>query len=252
MNKEMKKLKKLGAENEFNFFLSKDKEVSLLYMPGVFKPNTTSQLLIDAVTNRVHEKVATLDLGSGTGIVGLALHLEGLVKGSLCASDLSDLAVELTKKNLDRYECNHTVRKGSLFEPWEGHKFDLIVDDISGISSKIAEISPWFPGVPCDAGNDGADLISEIIVNAHKYLNKDGRLFFPVLSLSNVSRIKTQACKCFRVVEMVARIEWPLPSELLIYKPLLKELAANGDIQLEEKFGMVVCYTEVYSATEPI
>jgi len=32
---------------------------------------------------------------------------------------------------------------------------------------------------------------------------------------------------------------------------LLQELSAKGSIKLEERFGMVLCYTEVYLAREP-
>ena len=31
--------------------------------------------------------------------------------------------------------CKVNVRKGSLFEPWHQEKFDLIIDDISRVSS---------------------------------------------------------------------------------------------------------------------
>ena len=153
--------------------------------------------------------------------------------------------------NFERYSCPADVRQGSLFEPWQGQRFDVIVDDISGIAQEVADVSPWFHGVPCDTGKDGTDLVLNIISNAPQYLNEGGCLFFPVLSLSNVQLLLRVARENFASVERVGRQGWPLPSELKMHMPLLRRLHAAGSIKLEEKFGMVLCYTEAYCATNP-
>ena len=227
-------------------------EISLVTTAGVFSPNTTTELLINAVKKTILKPVKGLDLGCGTGVVGLALWLEGLSKEPICASDLSESAVLCSQENFKRYECEADVRRGALFEPWDNEKFDLIIDDISGISQDIASISPWFGGVPCDTGSDGTDLILNILRNASKFLAKDGHFFFPVLSLSNVDSLLRVAKENFSTVELIERQDWPLPKELESHIPLLKELSAKGSIQLEERFGMILCFTEVYLAKDPI
>ena len=168
------------------------------------------------------------------------------------ASDLSKPAVICSRHNFERYKCLADVREGTLFEPWLGKKFDVIVDDISGIARSVAEVSPWFQGVPCESGEDGGDLVVDIIRNASEHLEKDGHFFFPVLSLSNVDRILQVANECFDTVERVGRQDWPLPVELKEHVPLLRKLQENGSIKLEERFGMVLCYTEVYCAKKPV
>lgn len=239
----------LEQRTEIKFSLSSEKEIVLATASGVFTPTATTSLLIQTVQKAISEPVNLLDLGCGTGIVGLALHLQNLIKSPLYASDLSEAAVQCSHTNFERYKCPAEVRSGSLFDPWLGKKFDVIVDDISGVAQDVAIVSPWFKGVPCETGKDGTDLVVEILRQAPCHLADRGRFFFPVLSLSNVDLLVKTAKENFGTVERVARQEWPLPAELKIHIPLLRKLDKEGFIRLQERFGMVLCYTEVYCAT---
>ena len=234
--------------SEFNFSLGRGQEIILTSAPGAFTPTGTTKLLLDAVKQKVFDPVSLLDLGCGTGVVGLALHLHGIVKSPLYASDLSEPAVCCSNINLKRYECISDVREGSLFDPWLGHKFEVIVDDISGIAQEIATVSPWFQGVPCESGKDGTSLVIDIIKQAPQYLEKSGLFFFPVISLSNADLLLDAAKEHFRFVERVSRQEWPLPDELKLHLPLLERLHDEGTIKLNKKFGMILWYTEIYCA----
>ena len=104
-------------------------EIKLVTTEGVFSPNTTTELLINAVKKTILKPVKTLDLGCGTGVVGLSLWLEGLSKKPIYASDLSEPSVFCSQENFKRYECEADVRCGALFEPWIDEKFDLIFMD---------------------------------------------------------------------------------------------------------------------------
>ena len=237
--------------NDLEFSPKDGRKMNLVSAKGVFDPNTTTELLINATKKTISKPKKMLDLGCGTGVVGLSLWLEGLAKEPICASDLSVPSVSCSQENFRRYECEADIRCGALFEPWADEKFDVIVDDISGISQDVASISPWFGGVPCDTGRDGTDLVLDILRNSSKHLSEDGYFFFPVLSLSNVDAILKEAKENFALVKLIKRQEWPLPKELEEHMPLLKKLSARGSIKLEERFGMVLCYTEVYLAREP-
>lgn len=234
------------------FFPNNGRKINLVSVKGVFEPNTTTELLINATKKTISKPKKMLDLGCGTGVVGLSLWLEGLVQEPICASDLSVSSVSCSQENFRRYECEADVRCGALFEPWGVEKFDVIIDDISGISQEIAPISPWFRGVPCETGSDGTDLVLDLLRNASKHLLEDGCFFFPVLSLSNVDAILNEARENFYTVELIERQEWPLPKELETHMPLLKKLSEEDSIKLEERFGMVLCFTEVYLAKNPI
>ena len=233
---------------ELNFSVDADREATLMLSPGVFKPTGTTKLLIQAIRQIVHNPVTVLDLGCGSGVVGLALHMCDIVKYPLFASDLSESAVRCSRTNLERYGCSFDVRRGSLFEPWLGQQFNVIVDDISGVAQEIAVASPWFQGIPCETGKDGTSLIVDIMRQAPQHLTNHGKFFFPVLSLSNVDILLNTARENFNTVQKIFHQEWPLPKELKQQMPLLQRLNDEGCIKLNKKFGIVLWYTEIYCA----
>jgi len=217
-------------------------------LDNAFVPTGTSTMMVECVKKHLKEPCEVLDLGCGVGIVGILLNHYGLVKGDLYASDLGESAVEACLKNAALHKCNAVVKQGSIFEPWSNMKFDCIVNDISGVAGEVANISPWFEGVDCDAGDDGSELVNKVIVESEKHLNTGGVLFFPIISLSNTQNIIETAKNNFKKVECLARKNWPLPKEMLNHKEMLLSLKKQGFIDIEEKFGLIQWYTEIYIA----
>jgi release factor glutamine methyltransferase len=233
---------------EITFTLDKEIKIPLAISEGVFVPTGTTKLLIESVLETINTPHKILDLGCGSGVVGIALHLKKVVKQPIFASDLSQSAVEFSKLNFAKYDCRSDVRCGSLFSPWEGEKFDIIVDDISGIAKEIADVSPWFQGIPCESGKDGTSLISNIIKQSPLFLNENGKFFFPAISLSNIDALIKDARESYSNLQLIKRQEWPLPDELKQYIPLLEKLNEKKIIKLIKKFGMYIWYTEIYCA----
>lgn len=237
--------------NPLEYEVGEGNTLKLAHVNGVFLPNTTTNLLIQAVRKNALKASKILDLGCGTGVVGLALYIHGVGSDPIYASDLSESAIACSQINFEKYGCESILKVGSLFEPWEGHKFDIVVDDISGISQDVATLSTWFNGVPCQTGREGVDLTLSIIKDASGYLNPKGQLYFPVLSLSNVTKILHEGRKYFHEVQLVGRRDWPLPIELHAHLPMLHQLRDEGAIDMKERFGMNLCYTEIYCASNP-
>lgn len=215
-----------------------------------FFPTGTSAVLIDSIKHSGFKSGKVLDLGCGIGNVGIVLAHTGVIKPPVYASDVSANAVELARKNYSAYGLDAVVRCGSLFEPWAGEEFDLIIDDISGVAEPAARLSPWFDNVPCDSGRDGTRLVCEVIKQAPEFLSPGGRLVFPVLSLSNCRKILDAAAERFRHVKLLGHKEWPLPKDMMQCAAELRDLAAEGLIEITEKFGMILWSTDVYVACD--
>ncbi len=233
---------------KYQFKMGKNRELELDMPEGVFTPTGTSKVLIKAAGEFIKQPGKLLDLGCGCGVVGISLQQLGLIEGSLYVSDLSQKAVDCVETNAKQYNCPIVAKCGPLFEPWKEEKFDYIVDDVSGVSDIVAKISPWFDNVPCDSGMDGTELIVQVIQEAHRHLNPFGKLFFPVVSFSNADKILKVAHQNFSQVVRLAHEEWPLPHEMNQHVALLKKLQEKGVIQITEKFGLVLWFTDVYVA----
>jgi methylase of polypeptide subunit release factors len=219
--------------------------------PDVFYPTSTSVLLLHAVRKNVGTAPkAILDLGCGSGIVAIALAKYVAPEGVVCASDISEEAVFLAQKNAEASNVKVECRCGSLFEPWLGMKFDLIVEDVSGMAEPIARISRWYPPqIHSEAGEDGTRWILNILAQAAAYLTPKGELFFPVLTLSNEQRILEQARKCFGTVKLVDEQWYPLSEELLSNFGVIEQLVDSGVVTIEKRGSRWWWATKIYLAT---
>lgn len=227
-----------------------DKNLEFKTNDNVFYPTNTTELLVEASRKIIKKPGKTLDLGCGIGIIGITLAKLGLADAPVFASDLSQEAVCLTEENARIHGCCLQARQGALFEPWKGEKFDMIVNDVPGISEDVAPYSRWFPkSVPCASGADGTELAARVIKEAPEHLNPGGIFIFPILSLSDTDKLFLIAKNHFKRVDRVLKRMWSLPDEMRPHLDSLKKMHQDKKIRIEEKFGMVLWYTEVYAAT---
>ncbi len=227
--------------------------ITIATAPDVFHPTSTSVLLLRAARRLMDRPPrTTLDLGCGSGIVAVVLARVFGRAAAVSASDLSDAAVRLTRHNAERNGVAIECRSGSLFDPWVGRRFDLIVDDVAGVAEPLDRLSGWYPNdVPSDAGPDGARWILEILDHAADHLETGGRLIFPVLTLSRDGVILERARARFHTVRLLEQQWYPLSETLAGHLPLIESLQAEGWIRLE-RHGSRWCWaTMIYEAGDP-
>jgi SAM-dependent methyltransferase len=231
--------------------LGDTERVAIATAPDVFRPTSTTVLLLRAARKALAEQRphSVLDLGCGTGIVGVVLAKLAPSDAVVCASDLSAAAVALARCNAERNGVAMQCRSGSLFDPWRGQRFNLIVDDVSGVAEPLDRLSGWFPPeVPGGAGPDGTRWVLEVLDQAPDFLAPGGQLVFPVLTLSREQLVAERARSRFAAVEQVEEQWYPLNDQLLDHLPLLEQLTTAGNVRVEKRGSCWYWATRIYVA----
>jgi release factor glutamine methyltransferase len=155
----------------------------------VLIPRPDTECLVEEVL-KVCPSTATgdlriLDLGTGSGAVGVALAWE-LRHAHVVATDLSPGALNVARRNAGRHgvEQRMTFLAGDLFAPLS-EKFDIIVSNPPYISTAAFETLPvdvrgYEPAEALLAGPEGMVFHERIIAGCGEYLNEGGWLFLEI------------------------------------------------------------------------
>jgi precorrin-6B methylase 2 len=211
---------------------------------GVFKPTQTSRILATEALKYALPASKILDLGCGSGVVGLELahHLEG--NGRFFFSDLSQGATDVTTKNLAKLGFAGEVRQGSIFEPWIGENFDLIVSDVSGVIPDIGQLLGWFKDIPNDSGPGGNVLLDAVIGQAKGFLAPHGVLLVPLISLSDEEASLERMRAEFGGISKLSETALPLG----ISGPEVERFAEeHPSIRIKSIFNVGYFFTSVYA-----
>ncbi len=216
---------------------------------GVFTPTGTSRAMLTSATQLIGGSEGVLDLGCGSGILGLELKSR-YPNITLSMSDISPESTSLAELNDSR--CNpdtrSNIRTGSLFEPWKGEKFDFILSDVSGVIPEIGKYFGWFNDVPNESGIHGTDLAVQVIHAAKDFLAKlDSIFLMPIISLAN-ENLQLEALKGeFPYVTKINTFQFPITSEGTDAHLFLESFK---DVKLTTLAGMVLFTTTVYAGSQ--
>ena len=152
---------------------------------NVLIPRPETETIIETILSLFPEtnSKSVLELGTGSGAISCALAVERPT-WPILAIDISDNALEITKKNISRYELyNISIRKSCWFSNiGNDEKFNIIVsnppyidhndDDLCSNVKKYEPINALIP-----KSGRGLDDIKDIICHGQSYLRPDGYLF---------------------------------------------------------------------------
>jgi len=220
--------------------------------PAVFAPTATTAALAAEVLRAGVTGKRVLDLGCGSGPIAVVLACAGA--GSVFASDVMPEACALARRNATLNGVADRVRvvRGDLFESVAGKRFDLIVNDVSGVAAEAAVVSSWFPPRVPLGGLDGTRLAIATLRQSPGYLHAGGELYFPVLSLSRGARILAVAREIFEGrLELVASRLIPFNRELKDHLATLERLRDGGLITFQQVRSRLCWSLEIYRATVP-
>ncbi|MBC7979850.1 MAG: peptide chain release factor N(5)-glutamine methyltransferase [Armatimonadetes bacterium] len=125
------------------------------------------------------ESLEMLDMGCGSGVLGLTLAAER-PESRVTLVDVSVEAVSLTKANADQLGIGNIVLvHGDLFEKIVG-KFDLIAANLpyvpSGEANALARELSHDPPLALFSGSDGLELLRKFVPLAFEFLKPGGQL----------------------------------------------------------------------------
>lgn len=158
-------------------FWSLDLEVA----PHTLIPRADTELLVEtALTLLPATPVQVLDLGTGSGAIGLALASERKLWQVLGVDRVAE-AVELAERNRQRLSLdNARIAQSHWFLALHGQRFSLIVSNPPYIAASDQHLLQgdlrFEPASALVAGVDGLDDIRAIIQQAPDYLEEDGWL----------------------------------------------------------------------------
>ena len=121
-----------------------------------------------------------LDLCTGSGCIGIAMaHYQP--EWEVDCVDLSDDALALAAENVARLEARYVrLLKSDLFSALDGEVYDLIVSNPPYVTHAETDALPpeyaHEPEMGLRAGDDGLDLVLEILRDAPAHLSAEGLL----------------------------------------------------------------------------
>ena len=155
----------------------------------VLIPRPETELLVETAFQIFdsNSKIDIVDVGTGSGCIAVALARH-LPRARLLAIDVSSQALYLGQQNARRHHLADriTFLSGAVLEPLAG-SVDLIVSNPPYVShlelaagSISPEVSRYEPRFALDGGNDGLDVIRQLLPQAKEKLNAGGVLLIEI------------------------------------------------------------------------
>ena len=122
---------------------------------------------------------SAVDICTGSGCLAV-LAAKFFPQAAVDAVDLSADALEVAKLNLAEHEVEEqvTLHEGDLFAPLQGRTYDLIITNPPEVDhAALAGYPPEYQAEPLmahDGGEDGLDLVRQILAEAGDHLNPGG------------------------------------------------------------------------------
>ena len=152
--------------------------------PNVLIPRYDTGILVSEAINRQPHARTVLDIGTGSGCIAVSLH-KLLSKARVTATDISEAALTVARRNAEKHAAPVEFLMGSLFEPVPGRSFDLIVSNppyipSADIESLDQEVRDYDPRAALDGGSSGLDIYRLLIPASVEYLNPGGWLLLEI------------------------------------------------------------------------
>ncbi|GAA0896546.1 HemK2/MTQ2 family protein methyltransferase [Pseudonocardia zijingensis] len=191
----------------------------LLRAPGVYRPQDDTGLLTEVIVDSgmaVGRRV--LDVGTGSGALALAAARAGAAE--VTAVDLSLRSVLATRLNSRLHGLRVRVRRGDLFAPVAGERFDLVVANPPYVPSPMERLPRHAVGRCWDGGPDGRAVVDRICRTVPRVLADGGRLVMVHSAVSGTDATLAALAEAGLTATVLARATVP-------FGPVMRARAAH-------------------------
>ena len=150
--------------------------------PHVLIPRADTEVLIEKALSKINvcDHTEILDLGCGTGIIGITIALERPLSKVILIDQSAD-AIQNTKENQSLHHVtNTTIQKSDWFSALDQKRFDAILSNPPYLEENDPHLLQGLEDEPLDAlvsGPVGTEAIHHIIENAKNHIKPSGWLF---------------------------------------------------------------------------
>lgn len=172
---------------------------------NVLIPRPETELLIEKLISEITQKfeekkdLEILDIATGSGAI--ILSLANNLSAKFYASDLSEDALNIAKKNATTLGHEVKFQQGSLFAPWKDKKFDVIVTNLPYIPHEDMpyldkDLTQYEPLMALDGGVRGLEIYEKFFEQVSEYVN-NAALIYCEIGHDQGSEIVEMAKKAF-------------------------------------------------------
>jgi release factor glutamine methyltransferase len=208
----------------------------LLRPPGVYRAEGDTQMITDVMQRGGFALGRdVLDIGTGSGALALAAARAGAA--SVTAVDLSRRSIAATWLNARLHGEVVSVRRGDLFAPVAGRRFDLVVANPPYVPAETAELPRYRKARCWDAGRDGRALLDRICAGVTDVLTPDGDVLLVHSAVCNTDLTLDALKRVGLVPQVLARATVPFGPVMSARAALLE---ARGLIRPGQRFEELV------------
>ena len=184
-------LRRRGAREPLQYIVGRAafRHLELAVDPRVLIPRPETEELVQIVLDWAGERegLTALDVGTGSGCIGLSLLTEGPFE-RVVATDLSAPALDVARLNAEALAVgsNWECREGSGFAPvLAGERFDVVVSNppyVAALDSDDLqpEVRDWEPAEALFAGDDGLTVLDGLVMSSADVLQPEGLIALEV------------------------------------------------------------------------
>lgn len=180
-----KMINRRAAHEPLQYILGKAYFMGLEFMvsPDVLIPRFDTEILVEEALKHINSDKNVLDVCTGSGCI--AISVAKLSNAKVVAVDISEVALNMAKKNAEYNETsNVTFVHSDMFSDVEG-KFDVILSNPPYIRSEevlklMPEVLVHEPHLALDGHEDGLFFYEILARESSKFLNPSGLLIMEI------------------------------------------------------------------------